>query len=233
MKISEIMTADPVAVGPGRPQGRRCDPDRAPDLGRPGDRRAARGSRRRLRGGHHGHGGRAGSSRPEADRLAPRRPACRSATGRGPHRGRGDGVPAISVGARKTVAEAARLMTEHEIKRLPVVNDEGTLTGIVTRTDLVRAFTRSDEAMEREIREIAVRGPLARRTAPRRAGRARRGQAGRQDVIGDRTPSFWRGWRAASREWSACTRRSGGPGTTRTRERRSARGCPAGRPWSS
>ena len=64
--------------------------------------------------------------------------------------------PAISVGARKTVAEAARLMTEHEIKRLPVVNDEGTLTGIVTRTDLVRAFARSDEEIEREIREMLL-----------------------------------------------------------------------------
>ncbi len=64
--------------------------------------------------------------------------------------------PAITVGARKTAAEAARLMTERRVKRLPVVDDDGTLIGIVTRTDLVRAFTRSDEEIEREIREIIV-----------------------------------------------------------------------------
>jgi CBS-domain-containing membrane protein len=66
------------------------------------------------------------------------------------------GSPAITVGAHETVAEAARLMTEHVIKRLPVVDGEGALIGIVTRTDLVRAFTRSDEEIEREIREMLL-----------------------------------------------------------------------------
>jgi CBS domain-containing protein len=64
--------------------------------------------------------------------------------------------PAITVKARATVTEAARLMTENGIKRLPVVDDEGALIGIVTRTDLVRAFTRTDEEIEREIREILL-----------------------------------------------------------------------------
>ena len=47
-------------------------------------------------------------------------------------------------------------MTSLQIKRLPVVDDEGTLIGIVTRADLVRAFTRSDEEIEREIRELLL-----------------------------------------------------------------------------
>jgi CBS domain-containing protein len=64
--------------------------------------------------------------------------------------------PAITVGAGETVAEAARLMTELGIKRLPVVDDDGTLIGIVTRTDLVRAFTRDDEEIEREIRVLLL-----------------------------------------------------------------------------
>jgi predicted transcriptional regulator len=64
--------------------------------------------------------------------------------------------PAITVRARETVAEAARLMTEHEIKRLPVVDEEAVLIGIVTRTDLVRAFTRSDDEIEQEICEIPL-----------------------------------------------------------------------------
>jgi CBS domain-containing protein len=62
-------------------------------------------------------------------------------------------APAVTVLARKHVADAARLMTEHGIKRLPVVDAQGKLVGIVTRTDLVRAFARSDEEIEREIRD--------------------------------------------------------------------------------
>jgi CBS domain-containing protein len=64
--------------------------------------------------------------------------------------------PAITVGAGETVAEAARLMTQLGIKRLPVVDDEGALIGIVTRTDLVRAFTRGDEEIEPQFREILL-----------------------------------------------------------------------------
>lgn len=64
------------------------------------------------------------------------------------------GSPAITVTERHTVADAARLMTDLGIKRLPVVDDGGALIGIVTRTDLVRAFSRSDDEIEREIREM-------------------------------------------------------------------------------
>ena len=64
------------------------------------------------------------------------------------------GSPAITVTERQTVADAARVMTDLGIKRLPVVDDDGALIGIVTRTDLVRAFTRSDDEIEREIREL-------------------------------------------------------------------------------
>ena len=59
-------------------------------------------------------------------------------------------APAITVPPSATVAYAARVMVEHKINRLPVV-DNGTLVGIVARSDLVRAFKRSDEEIEREI----------------------------------------------------------------------------------
>jgi CBS domain-containing protein len=65
-------------------------------------------------------------------------------------------APAITIRARKHVSEAARLMTEHGIKRLPVVDAYGSLVGIVTRSDLVRAFARSDDEIAREIREDVV-----------------------------------------------------------------------------
>ena len=64
-------------------------------------------------------------------------------------------APALTISPRRRVAEAARLMIEKAVNRLPVV-DRGELVGIVTRADLVRAFNRSDEEIEREIREDVV-----------------------------------------------------------------------------
>ena len=60
--------------------------------------------------------------------------------------------PAITVAPITDVARAARLMVEKNVNRLPVV-EHGQIVGIVTRADLVRAFHRSDEVIEREIRE--------------------------------------------------------------------------------
>jgi CBS domain-containing protein len=65
--------------------------------------------------------------------------------------------PAVTIEAGSNVPVAARLMTDHGIKRLPVVDADGALIGIVTRTDLVRAFARTDREIEREIREVVVR----------------------------------------------------------------------------
>jgi CBS-domain-containing membrane protein len=66
-------------------------------------------------------------------------------------------APAITVSPEAHVHDAARLMTENGIKRLPVVDSHGTLIGIVTRADLVRAFARPDHEIEHEIREDVVR----------------------------------------------------------------------------
>jgi CBS domain-containing protein len=67
--------------------------------------------------------------------------------------------PAVVVSPRASVASAARLMVERSVNRLPVVR-EGVLVGIVTRADLVRAFTRGDAELEHEIREDVVRRML-------------------------------------------------------------------------
>jgi len=68
--------------------------------------------------------------------------------------------PAITISAHTHVSEAARLMTENAIKRLPVVDWDGKLVGIVTRADLVRAFARTDAEIEREIRDDVIRRTL-------------------------------------------------------------------------
>jgi CBS domain-containing protein len=61
-------------------------------------------------------------------------------------------APAVTVETDEPVAEAARTMVSLGVNRLPVVED-GRLVGIVTRADLVRLFTRSDEDIAHEIRE--------------------------------------------------------------------------------
>ena len=60
--------------------------------------------------------------------------------------------PAVTIAPGQPVAAAARAMVEHRVNRLPVV-ENSRLVGIVTRADLVRAFVRPDEELEREIRE--------------------------------------------------------------------------------
>ena len=62
-------------------------------------------------------------------------------------------APAVTVHADATVAEAARLMTEHAIERLPVVDEEGTLVGIVTRRDLLQVFLRTDDEIRRDVQQ--------------------------------------------------------------------------------
>ncbi|HMK56785.1 MAG TPA: CBS domain-containing protein [Dissulfurispiraceae bacterium] len=48
-------------------------------------------------------------------------------------------APAITVSASTDIETAARLLSEKRIKRLPVVDDDGRLVGIVARADIVRA----------------------------------------------------------------------------------------------
>jgi CBS domain-containing protein len=69
-------------------------------------------------------------------------------------------APPITISPHRLVASAAREMVEQGVNRLPVVDLHGTLLGIVTRADLVRAFVRSDAEIEREIREETLRRVL-------------------------------------------------------------------------
>src|SRR5262245_51046838 len=68
--------------------------------------------------------------------------------------------PAIRIRPDRPVAEAARLMIDKQINRLPVVDDYGRVTGIVTRADLVRIYSRSDQQIRREIQQDVVAGLL-------------------------------------------------------------------------
>ncbi|CAM5654160.1 CBS domain-containing protein [Streptomyces avidinii] len=62
-------------------------------------------------------------------------------------------APAVTVRADETAAEAARLMSRRGVERLPVVDEEDRLVGIVTRRDLLRLFLRPDSEIRRRVIE--------------------------------------------------------------------------------
>ena len=64
-------------------------------------------------------------------------------------------APAITIDANRPIVEAARLMTQRKVNRLPVV-DGDRLVGIVTRADLVASYVRSDEELEDTIRQDII-----------------------------------------------------------------------------
>lgn len=61
-------------------------------------------------------------------------------------------APPITIRPERPIREAAATMAERHVNRLPVV-DDGQLVGIITRADLVRAYLRTDEELERTIRD--------------------------------------------------------------------------------
>ncbi|WJY36415.1 CBS domain-containing protein [Streptomyces sp. P9-2B-2] len=61
-------------------------------------------------------------------------------------------APALTVHAGDTLAQAARTMAFKSVKRLPVVDGQGLLQGIVSRADLLKVFLRPDEDLAAEIR---------------------------------------------------------------------------------
>lgn len=61
-------------------------------------------------------------------------------------------APALEVEPQSSAVRAAWLMSQHDVNRL-IVMERGVAVGIVTRTDLIRAFARSDEDVRREIVE--------------------------------------------------------------------------------
>jgi len=65
-------------------------------------------------------------------------------------------VPAVVIDPDRPIHEAARLMVKRRINRLPVVDADGRLVGIVSRADIVRVFVRPDQDLERTIREKVI-----------------------------------------------------------------------------
>lgn len=67
-------------------------------------------------------------------------------------------APAVCARPEWTVVEAARVMSDRSVKRLPVVDETDKLLGIISRGDLLRVFLRHDDAIRDEIeRDLLLR----------------------------------------------------------------------------
>ncbi|MFI6416419.1 CBS domain-containing protein [Streptomyces sp. NPDC050842] len=64
--------------------------------------------------------------------------------------------PVLTARPSWTAVEAARLMERHRVKRLPVVDSDGRLIGVLSRSDLLQLFLRRDRSIQEEIREDVV-----------------------------------------------------------------------------
>ncbi len=69
--------------------------------------------------------------------------------------------PAVTINPGATVAEAARLMYSHHVKRLPVVDETGRLAGIVSRVDVLSVFDRPDGQIRDAVIKEVLDGDVA------------------------------------------------------------------------
>jgi CBS domain-containing protein len=75
-----------------------------------------------------------------------------------------------SVAPDNDVAEAVELFVTTGVKSMPVIARDGELEGVLSRSDVVRAVARSDEALEAAIDDLFARGGLAAWSARVRDG---------------------------------------------------------------
>ncbi len=68
--------------------------------------------------------------------------------------------PALTVDSDTPLPAVAKMMDEERVKRLPVVDEQGRLVGIVSRRDLLRVYLRDDAAIRDDIREQVLRRTL-------------------------------------------------------------------------
>ncbi|MGZ8595817.1 MAG: CBS domain-containing protein [Actinomycetota bacterium] len=65
--------------------------------------------------------------------------------------------PAITIGPDAPVTEAAKMMHERHVKRLPVVDELGRIAGVVSRVDLLADYLRDDAEILEDVRTILYR----------------------------------------------------------------------------
>lgn len=70
-------------------------------------------------------------------------------------------TPAVTTTGDTSIAEAARTMHRRGLKRLPVVDGEGRVVGMVTRGDLLKVHLRPDDDIRAEVAEQVLWRVLA------------------------------------------------------------------------
>ncbi|MFE5108286.1 CBS domain-containing protein [Streptomyces sp. NPDC056663] len=68
--------------------------------------------------------------------------------------------PTFTARADWTIPQAARELRRRHVKQLPVIDDDGHLTGIISRSDLLDAFIRSDVEIRGEVEQDVLGGIL-------------------------------------------------------------------------
>jgi CBS domain-containing protein len=68
--------------------------------------------------------------------------------------------PAITISPDATIPAAARLLNTHRISRLPVIDADAKLVGIVSRRDLLSVFLRPDADIVHDVRQVLAELPL-------------------------------------------------------------------------
>jgi predicted transcriptional regulator len=63
----------------------------------------------------------------------------------------------MTIDPKTSLSDAAMMMVREDVNRLPVVDSDARMLGIISRLDVVAAFTRPDDVIEDEIREDVLR----------------------------------------------------------------------------
>ena len=64
--------------------------------------------------------------------------------------------PAVTTSPDELVTSVARLMSARRLRRVPVIDSQGRLVGIVCRSDVLSVFSRPDEDIRREITQDVI-----------------------------------------------------------------------------
>ncbi|MGH4032047.1 CBS domain-containing protein [Actinomycetota bacterium Odt1-20B] len=65
-------------------------------------------------------------------------------------------APAVTVHPDAKLPMAARIMAQRHVKRLPVVDSQNLLQGVVSRSDLLKVFLRTDDEIADEVNRAVV-----------------------------------------------------------------------------
>ena len=63
------------------------------------------------------------------------------------------GTNVVTIGPQQPLKEVARLLAEHNIGALVVVNEAGKLVGIISERDIIRAAARLEDALSRPVKQ--------------------------------------------------------------------------------